>query len=909
MAVIRHKEAIHSGHFMISDFEADAEDEEFVETTAEEGQNNLKQSLIETEDDISDIPNPEPDTEDTVPSKLFTDQTIDMSLNSLFRRMSIAYRKKLTSPKWNKFKGMKLRWRDKIRLNNVIWRCWHMQSKGRGKYGLCAFANPLEIDNHNKTEGSTLLEGKYWKRKMQMVTSEYTRWRMFYKNRGAMDDVNQIPWDNLFNSPFQMLEGSQDDASLANLIGEDDLFMDTFLNSFSGNLPGNFFNTSNSSSNALGAVKMPNPQVMYKNTTNSDFIQPDLFQLQPNLDNLFEFDPSWLAPRLSTIQEVLGMDDVQQQQEENPGLPGFSGGGGESLPPSELQEIIVPGPSNFNDLQVGGGNRSSSSSSQQISLPPPSTSQDLLPTQAGISCALPTAGPVPVILPHQQAPVQQSYQQQQQPQLLQDGQLPPPREDPISFAHMANAALNHGKRNSPKHRILSQRVEYIQQQQQQQLQQQQQQIDQQQRELQQLQPQMQLQNVVEVPKVTSNVRTSPYKIPTSPQGAAGSSSSAFANSSSNFLVEPKVKTRSKSGPTVSVSGFEELNALTTGAQPRRKRSHGYQQQQEQQQQQQQQQQQPDDLGQYSSMQASSELVNLLRSSSSSSSYRGGEPTKMPVLSTVVPPLPSGAIPQPKVTTGPRSPSGRIVYNLKPKTDSQEYSERRKVVHVSSEQSRRKNIKSGFDLLKSLVPSLSQNTNAKISKAALLHKGGDYLQQLMGDKEDLDRKIEAHRAKIATLNQQIEGLQNNLAVSSGSGSPSSGPESKLLMRELFNVHVRDCTLQNWKYWIFSRLMKPLLESFNGSVNTGSFEDLTRSSMSWLDQDCSLAHLHPSAMLSLKELAITTEIIDNPKKIAEEAVRAVTAGPAPKIERHPSSGSSVFVEEADSQMMVDDSSQDV
>jgi hypothetical protein len=40
-------------------------------------------------------------------------------------------RQKLTSPKWNRFKGIRLRWKDKIRLNNVIWRCWHMQCKYR----------------------------------------------------------------------------------------------------------------------------------------------------------------------------------------------------------------------------------------------------------------------------------------------------------------------------------------------------------------------------------------------------------------------------------------------------------------------------------------------------------------------------------------------------------------------------------------------------------------------------------------------------------------------------------------------------------------------------------------------------------------------------------------------------------
>lgn len=41
----------------------------------------------------------------------------------------ICSRQKLTSPKWNRFKGIRLRWKDKIRLNNVIWRCWHMQCK------------------------------------------------------------------------------------------------------------------------------------------------------------------------------------------------------------------------------------------------------------------------------------------------------------------------------------------------------------------------------------------------------------------------------------------------------------------------------------------------------------------------------------------------------------------------------------------------------------------------------------------------------------------------------------------------------------------------------------------------------------------------------------------------------------
>lgn len=34
---------------------------------------------------------------------------------------------KIVSPKWKSFKGLRLLWRDKIRLNNAIWRAWFIQ--------------------------------------------------------------------------------------------------------------------------------------------------------------------------------------------------------------------------------------------------------------------------------------------------------------------------------------------------------------------------------------------------------------------------------------------------------------------------------------------------------------------------------------------------------------------------------------------------------------------------------------------------------------------------------------------------------------------------------------------------------------------------------------------------------------
>lgn len=44
--------------------------------------------------------------------------------------------------------------------------------------------------------------------------------------------------------------------------------------------------------------------------------------------------------------------------------------------------------------------------------------------------------------------------------------------------------------------------------------------------------------------------------------------------------------------------------------------------------------------------------------------------------------------------------------------------------------------------------------------------------------------------------------------------------------------------------FSIIIEPLFESYNGMVSTASAADLCRSTLSWLDQHCSLLALRPS-----------------------------------------------------------------
>ncbi|CAB4064630.1 MLX [Lepeophtheirus salmonis] len=530
MAVVRHKEAIHSGHFMISEFET-----EDTEAAIDQAKKVDKKYNI-----------------------------VDISLKQLFQRMSIAYRHKLTSPKWNHFKGLKLRWKDKIRLNNVIWRCWHMQFiKGKNKL-LCAFANPLEIDHdHNMMESGALLEGKYWKRKARTITSEYQRWRLFHRHHSQFELENDEDCQNYHNS--NNAEGSNycDDIEIDPTLIDSDLFVD------------DLFNTLENANHSF-AVPFPNPRDMYKSTTNADFIQPGLIQLQPNLEEINIGDLEWL----------------------NPTTP----------PPNHY-------PTNLTANQSYSSHTSSKGAFKKE-----------------VHCE-----------PH-----------------IYSVDTPKAHQPPLP---------------SEFHTVSHLRL---------------------------LMPHLSLQKIL--------------------------------------------------------NNFSDKRSL-------------------------------------------------------------------------------------------------------------ENSHRRLSTQVETEIKRRGTVKNGFDVLRSLIPSLNGNSNLKISKAALLNKGGEYLQKLKQDRGLLETEIQGLRSKIQLLNSDIAGFQSELP-----SVQSTGPDCIGQMNAFFSAHVKNCSQRNWKYWIFSLLMRPLLESFETSVGTGTFEDLCRTSLSWLDQHCSMRFLRSSCLKSLTYLSTSTDILYHPDRLPQTSLLA-------------------------------------
>ena len=133
---------------------------------------------------------------------------------------------------------------------------------------------------------------------------------------------------------------------------------------------------------------------------------------------------------------------------------------------------------------------------------------------------------------------------------------------------------------------------------------------------------------------------------------------------------------------------------------------------------------------------------------------------------------------------------------------------------SAEHKRKNSIKSGFDFLRTQIPSLAQTPNVKISKAALLARGAEHVEQLSRENQSLTGEVETLRQSVRALNTEILHYQSQLPTA-GSAVGQPGPGDSQLQR-LFDRHVAACTIQNWKYFVFSRLVHPLLDSFERLV---------------------------------------------------------------------------------------------
>ncbi|XP_057384998.1 carbohydrate-responsive element-binding protein isoform X4 [Balaenoptera acutorostrata] len=763
----------------------------------------------------------------------FGPRSIDPTLTRLFECMSLAYSGKLVSPKWKNFKGLKLLCRDKIRLNNAIWRAWYIQYVERRKSPVCGFVTPLqgpEADEHRKPElRKSSREGDLLAPKqVEGGWQPPERW-----------------CEQLFTSVVPvLLAGPEEETG-----GRQLLDLDCFLSDISDTL----FTMTQPGPTPL---QLP-PEDAY--VGNADMIQPDLTPLQPSLDDFMEisdFFTNYRPPQTPTTSSFLEPPSFGPMAD-----PVLSSGILGSEVPSACSGMTHL--SGHNRLQARSSCPGPLDSSAFLSsdfllpedpkpkLPPTPARPPLLqyPSPAkglGLEpCAPPPFPPV--------APL---------PAMLQEEPLFSPR---FSFPPVPPAPG--------------------------------------------VSPPSAPTAFAPTPLLGPGPAPAPFPIDLLPSGYSEPPFGPHFTVPQGTRPRGKPPTQSPRGrrpspptlaPATAGGNNPCLAQLLTAAKPEQ------------------------------ALEPALVSSALLRSPGSPVRWRalggGGEPRGFtptlcpsPPQQEIVPEFPCTFFPPTPAPTPPRPPPGPATLapprplivpkaeRLSPPAPSggerrlsgelnslpgpgtlsvcisspqrvlsrghpDNKTETRRITHISAEQKRRFNIKLGFDTLHGLVSTLSTQPNLKMSKATTLQKTAEYIAMLQQERAAKQEEAQQLRDQIEELNAAINLCQQQLPAT---GVPITHQRFDQ-MRDMFDDYVRTRTLHNWKFWVFSILIRPLFESFNGMVSTASLQSLRQTSLAWLDQYCSLPALRPTVLNSLRQLSTSTSILTDPDCIPEQATRAVTEG---------------------------------
>ncbi|XP_027627997.1 MLX-interacting protein [Tupaia chinensis] len=780
--------------------------------------------------------------------------SIDASLTKLFECMTLAYSGKLVSPKWKNFKGLKLQWRDKIRLNNAIWRAWYMQYLEKRKNPVCHFVTPLDgsvdVDEHRRPEAITT-EGKYWKSRIEIVIREYHKWRTYFKKRLQQhkdEDLSSLAQDDDMLYWHKHGDGWKTPVPM-----EEDPLLDTDM------LMSEFSDTLFSTLSSHQPVAWPNPREI-AHLGNADMIQPGLIPLQPNLDFMDTFEPfqdlfsergrSIFGSMLPAPSSAPAPDPNSPPAQESV-LPATA------LPTVNLPDSLIATPTAASlGPAEGQGPAESPLSVSQPFLPvftlpllPPS------PAPAPVPPALPVVPPpAPAVTPPAPSaflPPQKVTGVSKSPSvithtasatlthdasattfsqsqgLLLTARHPTPSVPPcglalspvtrppavgppqphLTFVHPKPVSLTGGRPKQPPKIVPAPKPE-------------------------------------PVSLVLKNARLTPAAFPGQPQAVIMTSGPlkregllASTVSQPSVVLAPATITRAP-GVTEFHSGIlvTELSH-STNSQP-------------------------------------APGPRLFSPSTVQDSLVKGEQAPLHGCSPQVPTAgPSRDCPnsgQASPCASEQSPSPQSPQNncsgksADPKNVTA--LKNRQMKHISAEQKRRFNIKMGFDTLNRLISNSSKLT----SHAITLQKTVEYITKLQQERSQMQEEARRLREEIEELNATLLSCQQLLPAT---GVPVTRRHFDH-MRDMFDEYVKSRTLQNWKFWIFSSIIKPLFESFKGVVSTSSLEELHRTALSWLDQHCSLPVLRPMVLNTLRHLSTTTSILTDPARLPEQASEAVT-----------------------------------
>jgi MAX-like protein X len=136
---------------------------------------------------------------------------------------------------------------------------------------------------------------------------------------------------------------------------------------------------------------------------------------------------------------------------------------------------------------------------------------------------------------------------------------------------------------------------------------------------------------------------------------------------------------------------------------------------------------------------------------------------------------------------------------------------------------------------------------------MLQKTAEHIFNMKSAQSELTKELDDYKNEIELLSDQISDLQNELpehgvSILGGSSGGNGGNINNLeKFRQKFNAYVQERTVENWKFYIFSTIMKPMFENYIQNVNTDSKEELENSVLEWHSQYCNLSQLRPRKKL--------------------------------------------------------------
>eukprot|EP00066_Takifugu_rubripes_P024700 XP_011613966.1 PREDICTED: MLX-interacting protein [Takifugu rubripes] len=747
--------------------------------------------------------------------------SIDASLTKLFECMTLAYSGKLVSPKWKNFKGLKLLWRDKIRLNNAIWRAWYIQYVEKRDNPVCHFVTPLDgnvdADVHPPAEAT---ESQCWKTRIKIVIREYHKWRTYFKKRLQKhkdDDLSVLLEDPaeqflLFGeiSPDKLrVPLYQDEETTARRVSRrsndtptpmemDPIFdMDLLMSEFSDTL----FSTLASHQ----PISWPNLKDV-AHAGNADMIQPGLIPLQPNLDFMDSFDP--LQDLFHSLRPPIFPSVSPTASSVSPLPSSSSQSQAQLMPPMPLPSNHMSAPSPAPPSMTGQTSRTVGSDGDAAFV------QTYIPLFSAPVAATDHAVPQPL----SQVPLAQCLSDQDAAaSALTDPSQGGEAAAPSVITHTATSTVTPSDAattfcHGPNYGSLSTPVPP---------------------------PPSPLQQLVSMPGATVQQAHS-FTVP-HPIRPCSKNPSVQRIALSSAVPSPHlILTAPFSGPANAVIVTPPLKAdaaPNTGLviAPRLGGATGFRV--------------------VSRTQKTPQPIvpkESRKSPKHSSSAVQGQPG-----SDEGSPCGLDQVPSP----------GSLISSSSTPLVKNEQKQSRRSTHISAEQKRRSHINIGFKTLCSLVPTLKTQSN--ISNAVTLQKTVEHIGKLQQERQQLQEEVKKLREEIEELNSSINSCQEQLPAT---GVPVR--QQYFDHTQEFNDYIKARTLQNWKFWIFSIIIKPLFDSFNRMVSTTSREELCQTTMRWLDRYCSLPVLRPMVLSSLLQLSTATSILNNPSMLPEEATQAVT-----------------------------------